>query len=45
MTTLNPLAVLQRIKNLFARAILLKSLSLALWADAYDAHKPTHGGK
>ena len=24
---------------------LMRSISFALWVDAYDAHKPTHGGK
>jgi len=35
----------RRILNFIFSAIRLRSISLALWVDAYSNHKPTHGGK
>lgn len=34
-----------RLFRFIASVYRLRSISLALWVDAYNAHKPTHGGK
>jgi hypothetical protein len=34
-----------RLIRFIVSAYRLRSISLALWVDAYNAHKPTHGGK
>jgi len=34
-----------RLIRFISSCIRLRSISLALWVDAYDSHKPTHGGK
>ena len=36
---------MKRIAAFIASVLRLRSISLALWVDAYDAHKPTHGNK
>lgn len=36
---------MNRLIKFIYRAFALRSISRALWVDAYDAHKPTHGGK
>lgn len=36
---------MHRFLRFIVSALRLRSISLALWVDAYDAHKPTHGGK
>ena len=36
---------MKRIAFFIVSVFRLHSISLALWVDAYTAHKPTHGGK
>jgi hypothetical protein len=36
---------MKRIAFFIVSVFRLRSISLALWVSAYDAHKPTHGGK
>ena len=35
----------KRLLRFIKSAFRLRSISLAMWVDSYDAHKPTHGGK
>ena len=36
---------MKRIALFIYRVFKLRSVSLALWADAYESFTPTHGGK